>query len=224
VVERGRGHPGGELDVASKIEAIGHVVEVPLDLGLFRVPTRPLPLVGQLAGERVAVVVALGVAPCAGIAIPVPRATDTIAGLDASDAHVQVVAQLGERVETGEPRSDHDSVEVVLIIHGPGHVPTAPLLVQRTVPSRPSLTNRAVSASPLAPPSSRSQWVSSPRSALVGRPWPRSPLPGSRAERWRRAASVTRSSRRSLPWRVWSCRSSPKRRRRRRPGRAGRRW
>src|SRR6185312_8546146 len=97
VVERRRGHAAGELDVASEIEAIGHVVEVLLDLGLFRVPTRPLPLVGQLARERVAVVVALRVAPRAGIAIPVPRTTDTIACLDDSHAQVEIVAQLVER-------------------------------------------------------------------------------------------------------------------------------
>ena len=51
VVERGRGHAGGELDVASEIEAIGDVVEVPLDLGLLRVPTRPLPLVRPARGR-----------------------------------------------------------------------------------------------------------------------------------------------------------------------------
>ena len=106
-----------QLDVASKIEAIGDVVEVPLDFGLLRVPTRPLPLLRQLRGERVAVVVALGVAPRAGIAVPVPRAADTVAGLEDADAQVQVVAELVERVETGEPRADHDRVEVVAIIH-----------------------------------------------------------------------------------------------------------
>ena len=38
-------------DVAAQIEAIGDVVEVPLDLGLLRVPTRPLPLLRQLAAR-----------------------------------------------------------------------------------------------------------------------------------------------------------------------------
>ena len=52
VVERGRSHAGGELDVASEIEAIGDVVEVPLDFGLLRVPTRPLPLVAPARGEN----------------------------------------------------------------------------------------------------------------------------------------------------------------------------
>ena len=117
VVERGRGDAGGELDVAAQIEAIGDVVEVPLDLGLLRVTTRPLPLLRQLRRERVAVVVALGVAPRAGIAVPVPRAADTVAGLEDPDAQVQVVTELVERVETGEARADHDDVEVGLLVH-----------------------------------------------------------------------------------------------------------
>ena len=126
VVERGRGDAGGELDVASEIEAIGDVVEVPLDLGLLRVTTRPLPLLRKLRGERVAVVVTLGVAPRAGIAIPVPRAADTVAGLEDADAQVQVVTELVERVETGEARADHDHVEVRLIIHRADRIRRSP--------------------------------------------------------------------------------------------------
>jgi len=78
VVERGRGDAGGQLDVASEIEAIGDVVEIALDLGLFRVAARPLPLLRQLRREGIAVVVALGIAPRAGVAVPVPRAADAV--------------------------------------------------------------------------------------------------------------------------------------------------
>ena len=106
-----------ELDVAAEIEPIGDVVEVPLDLGLLRVPTRPLPLLRELLGERVAVVVTLGVAARARIAVPVPRAADAVAGLEDLDAQVQVVAELVERVETGEARADHDHVEVGVLVH-----------------------------------------------------------------------------------------------------------
>src|SRR5262249_7725910 len=62
VVEAGARDPRPEPDVAAQVEAVGHVVQVALDLRLLGVPAGPLPLLRELLGEREAVVEALGVA------------------------------------------------------------------------------------------------------------------------------------------------------------------
>src|SRR3546814_8352565 len=58
--------PGVEGEAAAQIEPVGGELEVAQDLGLLGVARRPVPLVEQDLGERVAVVEALRVAPGAG--------------------------------------------------------------------------------------------------------------------------------------------------------------
>ena len=73
---------GAEAHVAAQVEAVDHVVEVALDLGLAGEVLLPLPLVEELLREEVAVRVALGVEPGAGVAVPEPGAADAVARLD----------------------------------------------------------------------------------------------------------------------------------------------
>ena len=81
VVEGGFDDALAELDVRLEVEALSTVFEVAQDLVLLRITLGPFPFLQQVLVERVAVDVAVGVAACAGIAIPVPRATDTVARL-----------------------------------------------------------------------------------------------------------------------------------------------
>ena len=121
VVEGGRGHLGLELDVLAQVEAIGDVVGVREDLGLRGVPLGPLPLLLQVLVEPVGVLHALDVAAGTRIAVPVPRAAHAVAGLE--DLHGQVLLpQLVQHVEAGEPRADHDDVDVPGPLSHPGNL------------------------------------------------------------------------------------------------------
>ena len=82
LVVHGRRDRGAEPDVAPQVEPVDDVVEVALGLRLLGEVLLPLPLVEQLLREQVAVRVALGVEPRAGVAVPVPRAADAAAGLE----------------------------------------------------------------------------------------------------------------------------------------------
>ena len=81
-----------KLDVGLQVEALGAVLEVAQDLVLLRIALGPVPFLQQVLVERVTVDVAVGVAACAGIAIPVPGAADAVAGLEHRDVQVKLVA------------------------------------------------------------------------------------------------------------------------------------
>src|SRR3546814_14679906 len=76
-------------EAAAQVEAVGDELEVAQDLGLLGVARRPVPLVEQDLGERVAVVEALRVAPGSGIAVPVPRAARAAPRFDADDVEAE---------------------------------------------------------------------------------------------------------------------------------------
>ena len=76
LIEVRRLHPGLELDVATQVEAIRHVVGVAKDLRLTSVALAPLPLLLQLLVEAIRVLHALDVAAGPGVAVPVPGAAD----------------------------------------------------------------------------------------------------------------------------------------------------
>ncbi len=67
-----------ELDVGLKVEALGAELEVAQDLVLLRIALGPVPFLQQVLVERVTVDVAVRVAARAGIAIPVPPASNTM--------------------------------------------------------------------------------------------------------------------------------------------------
>src|SRR5579872_5952305 len=74
------GDPGAKADVTAQIVAVGDEAEIAQDFRLGGVFLRPGPRRLELRIKRIAVVDGLDVAARAGIAIPVPGATD-IAGL-----------------------------------------------------------------------------------------------------------------------------------------------
>src|ERR1700751_1948076 len=75
----------------------------------------PVPLLGQVLVERIAVDVAVGISTCARIAIPVPGAADAVAGLEHGDVEVKLVAQRMQHVHAGKAGADDDSIEVGLL-------------------------------------------------------------------------------------------------------------
>ena len=101
--------PAIELDVTAEVELVGHEVAVAEGLRLRREVLAPLPLAQDLVGEGVAVRPALGVEPRPGVAVPVPRAADVVAGLEHPHAQAQL-AQPMELVHPGEPGADDDDV------------------------------------------------------------------------------------------------------------------
>ena len=117
VVEVRRDDARAELDVPTQVEAIGHVLQIAKDLGLRRVALAPFPLLLQLFRELVGVLHALDVAARAGIAVPVPGAPHTVAGLEHARPQSEA-AQAVQRVEPREARAHHYRVARLLVAHG----------------------------------------------------------------------------------------------------------
>src|SRR5215471_16352626 len=69
-------NPGIELDIASEVETIGHMVDVTQDLGLRAVTLGPMPLLLQLVREGIGVLQAFDVAATSRVAVPVPGAAN----------------------------------------------------------------------------------------------------------------------------------------------------
>jgi hypothetical protein len=104
--------PLAELDVGLEVEAFGAMLEIAQDLILLRIALGPVPLLQQVFVERVAIDVAIGIAACAGIAIPVPGAADPVAGLEHGDVEVELVAQRMQHVHAGKSGADDDGIEL----------------------------------------------------------------------------------------------------------------
>ncbi len=86
------------------------MIGVSEDFRLRRIFLRPVPLLVELFRERERILHALDVAARAGIAVPVPGAADTAAGL--IDPRLKAEpAQPVQHIEAGETRADHDGVE-----------------------------------------------------------------------------------------------------------------
>src|SRR6185369_7696452 len=109
LVEHSAFDAGVELDVRTQVEAICDVVGVFQNLRLRRVTLAPVPFLLQLFGERIGVLHALDVAARAGIAVPVPGATDARALLKDPRCHA-LPTQPVQHVHTGKARTDHDDV------------------------------------------------------------------------------------------------------------------
>ena len=118
LVPDGGGDGGAEAHVAAEVEAVDHVVEVALDLGLLGEVLLPRPLVEELLGEEVPVGVALGVEAGAGVAVPEPGAADAVTGLEQARGEplLQRPVQL---VDAGDAGAHDQDVDVGLR-HGGG--------------------------------------------------------------------------------------------------------
>ncbi len=103
--------PGAEADVPAQVEAVDHVVEVALGLRLGGEVLAPLPLVEELAGEEVAVGVALRVEAGARVTVPVPGAPDPVAGLHQQGREPRFAGAV-QLVDAGDPRAHDEHVDV----------------------------------------------------------------------------------------------------------------
>jgi hypothetical protein len=97
--------------VAAEVEPVDDVVEVALGLRLPGEELLPLPLLEQLPGEHVAVGVALGVEPGAGVAVPVPGPADAAACLEQRDGEAGLPRPV-ELVDAGDARTDDEDIHV----------------------------------------------------------------------------------------------------------------
>src|SRR5947208_868612 len=94
-------HPRVELDVAPKVEAIRHVVDVTQDLRLRAVALRPMPFLLQLVGKGIRILHAFDIAATPRIAVPVPGTANIGAGLEGAYSEAEF-AQSINRVETAD--------------------------------------------------------------------------------------------------------------------------
>ena len=109
LVITGGNHFRLELDVATQIEAVGHIARIVEDFGLGGKALAPFPLIQQVARERVAIVDAFDIAARAGIAVPVPGAANVRALFEAEHAHAQLTEAI-VRIQPAEARADDDDV------------------------------------------------------------------------------------------------------------------
>src|SRR5262249_32792032 len=92
-----------------QVEAVGDVVGVFQDLGLRRIALAPAPFLLQLVRERIGILHALDVAARAGIAVPVPGASDARTLLEDTGRKAKP-AQPMQHVHAGKARADHDDI------------------------------------------------------------------------------------------------------------------
>ncbi len=87
LVEFGTGHARVELNVPFQVMAFSHMLEITKDFGLLGIAFGPFPLLQKLLVPGEAVDVGVGIAPYAGVAVPVPGAANSFAGF--INAHPQ---------------------------------------------------------------------------------------------------------------------------------------
>src|SRR5699024_3710978 len=96
-----------------KRESFGDVVDIGQNLWLRGVTFAPAPVALQLLVERVGVVDAFHVTTSAGVAVPVPGATDSRTGFEAQ--HIPpALSRCMHCVQARKPRADHQDVADVL--------------------------------------------------------------------------------------------------------------
>lgn len=110
LVEDSGDHASVEHDVATEVEFVGNPFQVTQDLGLGGVLLRPVPLLLEFIGERIAIVDALDVAARAGIPVVVPGAAHFRRGLEHSNRE-PLGAKFVQRVQAGESGAHHQRVQ-----------------------------------------------------------------------------------------------------------------
>ena len=109
LVEHRALHAGIELDIRAEIEAIRDVVGIAQDFRLRRIALAPFPLLLQFVGEGIGILHAFDIAARAGIAVPVPGATDVAALLEHPRRQSEP-AQPMQHVHAGKAGADNDDV------------------------------------------------------------------------------------------------------------------
>src|SRR5262249_36209826 len=102
-------HSAVKGDVTPQVELVGHIVAVSQRFGLSREVLLPAPFLEQLGGERQAVGPALRIEARAGIAVPIPSATDAVAGLEQAHRPPEL-AQAVELIHARETGADDDDL------------------------------------------------------------------------------------------------------------------
>ena len=98
-----------ELDMAAQIEPVCHVLQIAECFGLRREMLAPAPFLQQLIGKGIAIGVAFGIKPRAGVAVPIPGAAQIAAGLKNLDA-IAKLPQAIELIEAGNAGADDDDI------------------------------------------------------------------------------------------------------------------
>jgi len=97
--------------VSSEVEAVHHVVEIPLDLRLFGEVLPPLPFLEELLGEEIGIRVALGVEPRPRIPVPVPGAPHAVARFEQLGGESGLQGAI-ELVDAGDTGTDNHHIDV----------------------------------------------------------------------------------------------------------------
>src|SRR5947207_10115184 len=100
-----------ELDVPAQIEFVRDMIEIALGLGLARETFSPVPFLQQLLRKGIGVGIAFRIEAGAGIAVPVPGATDTAAGFEYARPQPQL-AQSVELIQAGDAGADDHGIKI----------------------------------------------------------------------------------------------------------------
>ncbi len=86
------------------------MLDVAQDLGLGGIALGPLPFAREVIFEAVLVFEAFDVAASPGVAVPVPRTANIVAGLDHDGAHAHA-AKTKQLVKAGKPRANNNGID-----------------------------------------------------------------------------------------------------------------
>ena len=105
-----RHHARAEGNVALQIKLIRGVIQIAQNLRLARVAFGPFPALHQLIREMIAIAMAFGIAPRAGVAVPIPGAAHAIARFQHMGRKPEAIPQGMELIQTGETGTDDQRV------------------------------------------------------------------------------------------------------------------
>ena len=112
LVKTCRSDAGFKLNIGAQLEAVSHVVDIAQDLILLRVAFSPMPLLLELFVKRIGILHAFDIAPCAGIAVPVPCSANAVASLIYAGRQAQL-AKAVKHVQASEAGTDDNHIELL---------------------------------------------------------------------------------------------------------------
>lgn len=99
----------GKANVFAQSKPVSHMIGVAFEIGLSRKIFRPSPFLLQILVKAIGIFDALNIHARAGIAVPVPRAADTIARFEAGDTVIP--PQTINRVHPGKTGADNNDID-----------------------------------------------------------------------------------------------------------------